>query len=398
MRRPEEGDHRVARKVPLDDIENEIDGRGGGLGRQRQRVGGLVRNPSGAQRHRCEIEIRERTLVDHGGPIESADPQVWATAIGELADLKIRTTAFVAQVFRPAGQTTGHGNELFFTVSMNEPALFEGRTERHSKNGPLLRCLLDECGEVDFVEARQPVVDPLMKSRPEKRLGCHHVDALDTWHSCQQIEIGHEQTIRIGNPVGHRHDNVPEGRVHGVGSQTIAQHMLVACVTFEDTPLVFAECSRKQPRLKQHPGGAAIDLRRPSPKSLLDQLFEPLCLLALATQLVVEAEHLGDEPGPKLKGKARNKLRGVFGRCLRHRGAFHRHQQPRRVRQPLAKPFVQLIARDEHFESRPSHLARCASGGNDHQPRPFVTAARQRTNGTAKGMQIGDADQPRPAR
>ena len=92
---------------------------------------------------------------------------------------------------------------------------------QYEGNG-VLPHLLDECGEVDFVKARQPVVDPLMKSRSEKRLGCHHVDALDTWHSCQQIEIGHEQAIRIGNPVGHRHDNVPEGRVDGVGGQTIA--------------------------------------------------------------------------------------------------------------------------------------------------------------------------------
>ena len=67
-------------------------------------------------------------------------------------------------------------------------------------------------------------------------------------------------------------------------------------------PLVVPKRAGQEPRLDPHPLGGAVDIV--GPERLVDQLLEPLHLLRLTPQLIVEAQHLGDETGAELKREA----------------------------------------------------------------------------------------------
>ena len=61
-----------------------------------------------------------------------------------------------------------------------------------------------------------------------------------------------------------------------------------------DAPFVVAKRAGEKARLREQPLGAAI-LDVAAAERLGDQLLEPLDVLRLAPQLIVEAQHLGDE-------------------------------------------------------------------------------------------------------
>ena len=116
----------------------------------------------------------------------------------------------------------------------------------------------------------------------------------------QQIEVGGIQAVGIGDPVGNGDDDVADRIGGGFGDQPLAQRVLVAAAGLAHAALVLAKRLGQKPRLRPHPRGRR-GRRSSRAERLVDQLLEPVDLLRLAAQLIVEAQHLGDEAGPELK-------------------------------------------------------------------------------------------------
>ena len=63
--------------------------------------------------------------------------------------------------------------------------------------------------------------------------------------------------------------------------------------------------------------------------------------------MVVEQEHLGDEPGPQSKRQSRHHLHGFAGRPLHQHIALECSEPARSVLQPRMEAVVQLVTRDD---------------------------------------------------
>jgi hypothetical protein len=194
-----------------------------------------------------------------------------------------------------------------------------------------------------FVEPRPPVVHALVESGCEDALGGHDLEPLEARDARQQIEIGREQPFAFGDPVGDRHDDVPHRVARRLGDQPLAQRVLVAAGRLGDQPLVFAKRAGEELRLHAHPPRGAIELV--AAERTVDQLFEPLHLLRLAPQLIVEAQHLGHEAGAQLKRQFGRPRRSPARRRLRHDVALERGEAARRAVEARVQPVVQLVAR-----------------------------------------------------
>jgi len=89
----------------------------------------------------------------------------------------------------------------------------------------------------------------------------------------------------------------PHGIARRFRDEPRAQRVLIGRARFRDAALVVANAAAKKGRLPPQPHGRAIVVR-PADR-LANELFEPRDLLLLAPEVVVEAQHLGDEPGAK---------------------------------------------------------------------------------------------------
>jgi hypothetical protein len=108
----------------------------------------------------------------------------------------------------------------------------------------------------------------------------------------------------------------------------------------------------------------------------------------LPAQVIVEAQHLGDQSRPQSEGEIRRRLCGRSRSRLRHHVALEGRQPARRVREPRVEQVVQLVARDGAlFEV----ARRAAAWHDDH------CLLRKRGDGGAERVQIGDAHELRPA-
>ena len=71
-------------------------------------------------------------------------------------------------------------------------------------------------------------------------------------------------------------------------------------------------------------------------------------MLHLPAQVIVEAQHLGDESRAEMEGDFNSSGRGGARRRLRDDVAFERRDETGRIRQSTAELFVQLLARRQH--------------------------------------------------
>jgi hypothetical protein len=85
--------------------------------------------------------------------------------------------------------------------------------------------------------------------------------------------------------------------------------MLVAAAAISDTALVASECPREKARLAQQPLRAAVELSRVRVQRVFEERFEPIDLLRLPSQVVVEPQHLRHEAGADTKRQVANSVR-----------------------------------------------------------------------------------------
>src|SRR5262249_58217002 len=114
-------------------------------------------------------------------------------------------------------------------------------------------------------------------------------------------------------------------RAGGWGKQRTRERVLVARSGGRGKPLVPAKRIGEKPRLHPHASGGSIEIV--GPERVGNQLLKALHLPRLAAQLIVEAQHLRDEPGTKLKSEARLPRR----RCARGGPRPHRARARRRA-------------------------------------------------------------------
>src|SRR6185503_9047783 len=144
---------------------------------------------------------------------------------------------------------------------------------------------------------------------------------------------------------------------------------------------------------------------------------EPVDLLRLAAQMIVEAQHLGDEPWSKLE---RQLLAGSGGACgrLRHDVAFDPGEPSRRAGEARVQEIVELVAGNNRLSrgdvaERARENSRSAARRDDDNgfaevrgtpnrtlnPEPRTpNLCREARDRRAKCLQVRDANELRPAR
>ena len=142
-----------------------------------------------------------------------------------------------------------------------------------------------------------------------------------------------------------------------LGHQPLAQRVLVAARRSRAGAARTRETRR--PETASACASARSRGRRRLPQRLADQFLEPLDLLRLPAELIVEAQHLGDQARTKLKRQLAAGRGRRARRRLRDHVALERGQTARRIRQPRVKMVVELVARDErrpHADARQRSL------------------------------------------
>ena len=391
MWRPQQRDDGFAREGARYQLQDEVDGRGCRLGCERQPVRRLIGDSSRAERAAGEVEIRERPLEDDRRPVERREI-TGRPAIG--LDLPCDS------------------GELFTAVAVREPSLPLRGVRRRHEHGPNPRFRHAEVGRAEFFETGQPVVQTLVKTGAEHRLGRHDVEHLEPWNTREHVEIGDEQALRIGNPVGRRHNHV----AHGIGGrfrdQPLAKRVLIAGLQLEDAPFVRVEGLGEEPRLLPHALGAAVRAGFAGER-LCDELLEAIDRLRLAAQVVVEPKHFSYEPRPQLKRRRRTARRGLLCRGLGDGIALERVQPQGRIRKTLVQTVVEPPPCDDlgqHDDAaslqavifkRTPELPPSAACRHNDRARPNnvdVVVKSQGSNGMTEGVKIGDAHEPRSTR
>ena len=182
-----------------------------------------------------------------------------------------------------------------------------------------------------------------MEARAKNTLGRHNVERLEARNSRQQIEIGDEEPLGVGDPIGNGDENSGDRPRRRFVDQTLAQQVFIDCAGFTDPPFVFPKGSCEKRRLLAHSLGAAIDIARS--KRLRDECLEPIDVLRLTPQQIVEAKHFGNETWSQPKSQV-GIARGGARRTLRHHVALDCRKPPRCTRQPRVQPVVHLVPGD----------------------------------------------------
>ena len=219
-------------------------------------------------------------------------------------------------------------------------------------------------------------MQPLVESGREHALGGDDVERLEPGDARQQIEVGLEQPLGVGDPVRDGDDDVTDGSAGGTGDELLAQGVLVAAARLAHPALVVAKRAGEKAGLDPHALGRPIEFV--GPERLVDQLLEPVHLLRLAPELIVEAQHLGDQPGPQLERQLVAVRGGGARRRLGHDVALDRAQPARRLREPGVQAVVHLVAGHDVSVDGPREQACRAARRHDDQRSFDVRVARCR--------------------
>ena len=182
----------------------------------------------------------------------------------DLTAFAVRRSASAAVVYRDPARDR---DQLLFPVPTHEPELFGRGACGNAEIRAGTRSAAGDLGPRRLFESRKPLVHPLVESRAQSPFGANDVEGLDAGHAREQIEIGDEQPVRVGNPVRHGYHDVRNRLLERGLDEPRAQEMFIARPAalyplFEQRQRALDEMG-----LAKHPLGAAIgrELRRRSP-------------------------------------------------------------------------------------------------------------------------------------
>jgi hypothetical protein len=141
-------------------------------------------------------------------------------------------------------------------------------------------------------------VNALVKAGLQHAFGRDHVDAFEAGEPCQQIEVDGREAVRIGDPVADGDDDVCQRSCGSRRKEMRAEPMLVDRIDRLEPPFVGTKRRGQKPGLLEQTYCAAIVV---SLEARGEQFLESLDRLPLATKLVVEPQHLGDQARPDVE-------------------------------------------------------------------------------------------------
>ena len=269
VRRAQQRHRRRSRRTRADERQHQVEGRGAGLRRERQRVVALERHARGLEHAACHVHIGKRARDDDGGAIEPDGARRLATACLDAPH---------------------DGRNLVFAIAARVKERIA--LGRHDEHAFVERHVYGRCAQL--VDAGQPIVDTRVKARRELGVGGDDVDAIDaSARTSRSKSAGHSPpgsatrspTATMTRAYVELDAGIDEPR---------AKRVLVQATCVRHAPLVGAERGRKEQGLAQHAlrtpvgGRARLELAG-------QQAFEVVDAALMAPQLVVQLEHLAEE-------------------------------------------------------------------------------------------------------
>ena len=227
VRRSKQRDGRHAREVRADEGEQHVERGGIRLRRERQRVEHLRRHAGGAEDIPRQVYIR-KTLADH---------ERHAIEPGQIAGPRSRT--------RPPCKA----RNLLFAIARRVHVRSAGR---HATNGSAFAL-----GPY-FLDARQPLVNPLVKSAGQHTVGDDNIEPIEPGDARQQIPVHRVEPVLIARAIADGDDDVPPGTIGGCREDRGAHRVLVDAAGLHASPLEVAERRGKKPGLPDQSLGSPI--------------------------------------------------------------------------------------------------------------------------------------------
>ncbi|HEY4957924.1 MAG TPA: hypothetical protein VII31_08925, partial [Caldimonas sp.] len=185
VRRSKQRDRRVARELRRHELDDDVERGRERLGRERQRVEGVIRKARAAEHLASQIQVRQRPLEDDRRAVEMPGS-------GRSGR------------FHPARDD----RKLLFAIAAHEQRKV-ARSSRRDQGRRRCRSGGANRASLDFLDAGKPVVHALMQTGGEQLLGDDEIDRLEAGKTRQQIEVHRMKAVRIGDPIGDGDDDVP---------------------------------------------------------------------------------------------------------------------------------------------------------------------------------------------
>ena len=233
----------------------------------------------------------------------------------------------------------GEACDLLLAVARRVGQRVAGRHEQHRWRP----AVIDR--DARLLDARQPLVNPLVESAGNHGIGRHEVDAFEAGHPRQQIPVRRKQALAVGRVIANRQHDVPPGVRRRFTNQLTPKHVVVNAVRHLDKAFEMPEHGHQKAGLPDEPFGAAV-LGRARFQRAKHVALEGIDALQISLKGVVKPHDLGDEA----RAQAKRGLASLFD----SRPAGHTRQdftfgigKQHRVPQPLSQPPGQLPWRDQ---------------------------------------------------
>ena len=311
VRRTQHRDERRPRESGQRRIHQQIESRRPGFRREWQRARRLVRNAGRPEQELRRVEIRQRTAIHQRGR---------------------RRVCRLQRLDAPCV-----GEHFLVAIAAADPSPLRGRDLETRLGGALPRHPHVGGGGP---HPAQPREEPF--GHPPCR---DDVDALDAGRLREQLQVDRPQPVRIGVVIGDAHDHVRWAPRARRSAQRRAKGTFVEPIQIADTGFESPIGLLQEARLKQQALGAPIGWRLVS--EACRGLVEPRRrLVAEAADLIVEAQHLGDEPGPQQE--RRDVDASGLTRARAHQHLTRQRRESRRVDACADVPrVVEFVAREQ---------------------------------------------------
>ena len=195
-------------------------------------------------------------------------------------------------------------------------------------------------------EPRQQAVQPLEQPDRKLSLGRQDLERLEIRHAREQIEVGGRQAVEIVRGLTNRNDRRPVRPCQWRFAERVSQAVLVEQSRHGHAALVARERGGEEPGLAQQAFGSGIEFggrfeRRD------EQPLEVFDGLPMATERIIEVQHLADEGRTQMEGRRGAVRDGLVRGGLDQHLALEHGQETGDGLRPLVQPPVPVAPRQQ---------------------------------------------------
>lgn len=212
MWRTKQGDSGNPREIRADAREQHVDNSRVRFSRQRKRIEHLMRDTRSTKHFTGEVHVRQPLAYNECGAVENV------TSSGNF--IANPSSEFSNLLFSIASQDGGGRGQ-------------EAGGSRQQVRGLMLRA--------DFLDSRQPLMNPFMKAASKRRIGHDDVYALQFGEAGKKVPVNRIQAIPIRGAIAHGDDDVPPRLIGFCVEQPLPDGMLVDTSGVCARPFEFAE-------------------------------------------------------------------------------------------------------------------------------------------------------------